>query len=72
MVSLNTDGLIPVSVTVYPIGAGTVEGAGQYRYGETVTLVAESSDGIYRFLRYEDENGQTLSTDSTYSFIAGE
>ena len=65
-------GLIPVSVTVYPLGAGTVEGAGQYRYGETVTLVAESSDGIYRFLRYEDENGQTLSTDATYSFIAGE
>lgn len=65
-------GLIPVSVTVYPLGAGTVEGAGQYRYGETVTLVAESSDGIYRFLRYEDENGDTLSTDSTYSFIAGE
>ena len=65
-------GMIPVSVNVYPLGSGTVTGSGEYRYGETATLVATSNDGIYRFLRYEDENGQTLSTDSTYSFKVGE
>ena len=64
-------GLIPVSVNVYPLGSGTVTGSGQYRYHEDVTLVATPND-IYRFLRYEDENGDTLSTSPTYTFEVGE
>lgn len=64
-------GLIPVSVNVYPLGSGTVTGSGQYRYHEDVTLVATPND-LYRFLRYEDENGDTLSTSPTYTFEVGE
>lgn len=61
-------GLIPVSVNVYPLGSGTVTGSGQYRYKETVTITATPSDEVFGFLRYEDENGDTLATTSTYTF----
>ena len=65
-------GLIPVSAIASPYGSGTVTGSGQYRYHATATLNATPNDEIYRFIRYEDENGTVLSTSSTYSFIVGD
>ena len=65
-------GMIPVNATVDPTGSGTIEGLGDYRYHSTATLIAEPTDEIYRFLRWEDENQQTLSTNSEYSFQVGE
>ena len=65
-------GLIPVSAIASPYGSGTVTGSGQYRYHETATLNATPNDEIYRFIRYEDENGTVLSTSSTYSFTVGD
>lgn len=67
-VDITYRGLIPVSANVYPLGSGTVTGSGQYRYKETVTITATPSDEVFRFLRYEDENGDTLATTSTYTF----
>jgi hypothetical protein len=65
-------GLIPVNATVDPSGSGTVSGTGNYRYHSIATLEATPSDEIYRFLRWEDENGDTVSTNSVFSFEVGE
>lgn len=65
-------GMIPVNATVDPTGAGTVEGTGDYRYHSMATLEATPSDEIYRFLRWEDENGDTVSTNRIYTFEVGE
>ena len=65
-------GLIPVNATVDPTGSGTVSGTGNYRYHSEATLTATPSDEIYRFLRWEDENGNTLTTEATYSFEVGD
>lgn len=65
-------GLIPVNATVDPSGSGTVSGTGNYRYHSEATLTATPSDEIYRFLRWEDENGDTVSTNATYTFEVGE
>jgi hypothetical protein len=64
--------MIPVNATVDPTGSGTISGTGDYRYHSNATLTATPSDEIYRFLRWEDENGTTLSTNSTYTFEVGE
>jgi hypothetical protein len=65
-------GMIPVNATVDPSGSGTVDGTGNYRYHSIATLEATPSDEIYRFLRWEDENGDTVSTNSVFSFEVGE
>lgn len=64
--------LIPVSVIASPNGSGTVTGSGMYRYKQSVTLTATPNNEIYRFLRYEDENGTSVSTSSTYTFVVGD
>lgn len=64
--------MIPVNATDDPDGSGTITGTGNYRYHSMATLTATPTDEIYRFLRWEDENGDTLSTNSTYSFTVGE
>jgi len=64
--------MIPVNATVDPTGSGTISGTGNYRYHSNATLTATPSDEIYRFLRWEDENGTMLSTDATYTFEVGE
>ena len=64
--------MIPVNATDNPDGSGTITGTGNYRYHSMATLTATPTDEIYRFLRWEDENGNTLSTNSTYSFTVGE
>jgi len=64
--------MIPVNATVDPTGSGTISGTGNYRYHSNATLTATPSDEIYRFLRWEDENGTMLSTEATYTFEVGE
>ena len=59
-----------INVTINPAEGGTVTGAGSYAYGETVTLVAEANEDLmYDFVRWT-ENGNEVSTDAEYSFIA--
>lgn len=55
-----------VTVQARPQAGGAVTGAGQYQEGETVTLTATPSDG-YKFTGWQ-EGGQTVSTNTTYSF----
>ena len=64
--------MIPVTADNDPDGAGVITGTGNYRYHSIATLEATPTDEIYRFLRWEDENGDTVSTNSTYSFKVGE
>lgn len=59
-----------ITVIIDPAGSGSVTGTGQYQDGATVTLVATPSEG-YKFSGWQ-ENGQTVSTDITYSFTAVE
>jgi len=65
-------GLIPVNAEDDPDGSGIITGTGEYRYHSVATLTATPTDEIYRFLRWEDENGDTVSTSDIYSFIVGE
>lgn len=64
--------MIPVNAEDDPDGAGVITGTGNYRYHSMATLSATPTDEIYRFLRWEDENGDTVSTNSTYTFEVGE
>ena len=64
--------MIPVNATDNPDGSGTITGTGNYRYHSMATLTATPTDEIYRFLRWEDENGDTVSTNSTYTFEVGD
>lgn len=59
-----------IAATIDPEGSGTVTGAGQYQEGATVTLIATPADG-YQFTGWQ-EGGQTVSTDTTYTFTATE
>lgn len=59
-----------ITATIDPPEAGTVTGAGQYQEGATVTLTATPADG-YQFTGWR-EDGQTVSTDTTYTFTAAE
>ena len=57
-----------ITAAIDPEGSGTVTEAGQYQEGETVTLTATPSEG-YKFTGWQ-EGGQTVSTNTTYSFTA--
>lgn len=57
-----------ITATIDPAGSGSVTGPGQYQEGQTVTLIAAPADG-YKFSGWQ-EGGQTVSTDTTYSFTA--
>jgi len=50
-----------------PFAGGTVEGAGEYTYGQTATLTATANEG-YNFVNWT-ENGEEISTDANYSFV---
>ncbi|TVQ89463.1 MAG: T9SS C-terminal target domain-containing protein [Bacteroidetes bacterium] len=63
------------AINVYPITAapnnpdfGTVTGAGSYEHFEEVTLTATPANG-YHFINWT-EDGEEVTTDDTYSFIA--
>lgn len=55
-----------ISASVSPNNSGTVSGAGVKEEGEICILTATPETG-YRFVRWE-ENGQSVSTNATYSF----
>ncbi|MBO5810974.1 MAG: choice-of-anchor J domain-containing protein [Bacteroidales bacterium] len=60
-------GLIEITAIVNPEETGTVDGTGEYLYGETATLTAIANDG-YQFANWT-ENGEVVSKDAEYSFI---
>ena len=55
-----------INASANPSNGGTVSGSGSYNYGSYCTLTATSSDG-YIFVNWT-ENGNVVSTESTYSF----
>ena len=57
-----------VTADVTPAGTGTVSGTGSYIEGTTATLTATANEGYY-FLQWLNENGDIVSSESTYSFI---
>lgn len=57
-----------VNVSSSPSAGGTVTGGGSYTQGTTVTVEAVTNSG-YTFKGWT-ENGDVVSTDSAYSFIA--
>ena len=57
-----------VTASVNPAEGGTVEGAGTYSSGATVTLTASAANG-YRFVNWI-ENGEEVSASAVYTFTA--
>ncbi len=57
-----------ITASANPSSGGTIEGAGSYLSGETVTLTA-LAETDYVFLSWT-ENGNVVSTDASYSFTA--
>ena len=56
-----------ITTSANPEEGGSISGAGKYNPGETCTLNATANEG-YTFM-YWTENGEVVSTESTYSFI---
>lgn len=57
-----------IILSVDPEGGGTATGGGQVNEGQSVTVTASPSSG-YTFSGWQ-ENGRTVSTDTTYTFTA--
>jgi surface protein len=57
-----------ISATANPEEGGTIAGAGNYNHGANVTLTATPNNG-YTFTNWT-ENGQQVSTNSSYEFVA--
>ena len=57
-----------VTASVNPAEGGTVEGAGTYSAGATVTLTASAANG-YRFVNWT-QNGEEVSASAVYTFTA--
>ena len=55
-----------ISATATPTEGGTITGQGEFYYGAQCTLTATPNEN-YIFL-YWTENGETVSTDATYTF----
>ena len=55
-----------ISVSVNPEDGGTAFGAGEYEYGETVTLYVEPN--THYFFENWSEDGAVVSTDEEYTF----
>lgn len=55
-----------VNVSVFPPGAGTFEGNGEYHIGELCTLTASPTEGYNLYCWKKD--GQTMTNDPTYTF----
>ena len=59
--------LYQITATANPAEGGTVDGAGAFMEGQTVTLTATSNTG-YKFANWT-KNGEVLSTENVYSFV---
>lgn len=59
-----------ITATANPADGGTVNGAGTYEYGTTVTLTALVNEG-YRFVNWT-KDGEEVSTEQTYVFTVAE
>ena len=59
--------VLTVTLNVTPENAGTVTGAGEYVRGAEATVTAAPARG-YRFVEWQDEDGETLSTEAAYAF----
>jgi len=57
-----------VTASVNPAEGGTVEGAGTYSSGATVTLTATAANG-YRFINWT-QSGEEVNTSAVYTFTA--
>ena len=57
-----------VTASVNPAEGGTVEGAGTYSSGATVTLTATAANG-YRFVNWT-QSGEEVNTSAVYTFTA--
>ena len=57
---------LTVNVNANPTAGGTVTGAGDYEFGDQVTLTATANTG-YTFVNWT-VNNQAVSTDATYQF----
>ena len=55
-----------VYITKNHLDGGTVEGDGEYEFGETATIIATANEN-YRFVNWT-EAGEELSTEAEYSF----
>ena len=56
-----------IAATANPAEGGTIEGAGSYQTGDTVTLKATENEG-YIFLNWT-ENGEIVSNEYEYTFV---
>jgi hypothetical protein len=65
------EGTYDITVFANPQACGTATGGGTYNGGDNVTIVATTTDTCCVFL-YWTENGNEVSTDTVYSFIAKE
>ena len=59
-----------ITASANPTEGGTVNGAGTYEYGSTVTLTALVNDG-YAFVNWT-KDGEEVSTEQTYTFTVTE
>ena len=70
--SFTTGNFVPrereIIASCYPSAGGAVSGAGIYTDGSTCTLTASPYSG-YIFKRWADEDGRTISTNNSYSFV---
>ncbi len=61
--------IIKHSITATTNGGGTVSGTGKYTHGSIVTLKVTPYEG-YKFVKWTNKEGATLSTSTNYSFTA--
>ena len=61
-------GYVTINLSATPAAGGSVTGGGRYAEGDTVTLVATPAQG-YSFVGWSS-GGTTLSTSTTYTFVA--
>lgn len=61
-------GYVTINLSATPAAGGSVTGGGRYAEGDTVTLVATAAQG-YSFVGWSS-GGTTLSTSTTYTFVA--
>jgi hypothetical protein len=56
-----------VTLSVNPAGAATFSGAGTYRMGDAIVLVATAAEE-YQFVNWTNSSGSVVSTSATYTF----